>query len=77
MNGIEEKLIEIWKNLFEMESFGIDDNFFELSGDSILHTRFIANVQDEYNIDITYDDYVSHDSICKMAAFIYDKGGRL
>ena len=41
----EEKLLDIWKQLFGYENIGIEDNYFSLGGDSLIATRLISEVQ--------------------------------
>jgi len=35
-NALEEKLVEIWRELLGIERIGIDDNFFEMGGTSLM-----------------------------------------
>ena len=42
---IEEKLVEIWKQVLGLQKVGIHDNFFELGGDSILTIRVVSLAQ--------------------------------
>jgi len=39
---IERILVDIWRELLQVENLGIDDNFFELGGDSILGLQLIS-----------------------------------
>jgi len=41
----EEILSEIWADLLKLEKIGIDDNYFELGGDSIISIRIVAHAQ--------------------------------
>jgi thioesterase domain-containing protein len=41
----EKLLVEIWKNLLRMPEIGIDDNFFDIGGHSLLAAQLIAQVQ--------------------------------
>ncbi len=43
-NDIECMLIDIWKNLLNLENFGVDEDFFDLGGNSLLAVRFVAEV---------------------------------
>jgi len=42
---VEAELITIWENLFNIEHIGIDHNFFELGGDSLLAVSFLLEVE--------------------------------
>lgn len=41
----EQLLIDIWKNLLRLPGIGIDDNFFDIGGHSLLAAQLIAQVQ--------------------------------
>ena len=44
-NEKERILAEVWSQVMEIKEIGIDDNFFDLGGDSILSLRLIANIR--------------------------------
>jgi amino acid adenylation domain-containing protein/non-ribosomal peptide synthase protein (TIGR01720 family) len=41
-NTVEENLVDIWKQVLRVERVGVNDNFFDLGGDSILSLQIIA-----------------------------------
>jgi thioesterase domain-containing protein/acyl carrier protein len=41
---LEARLVAIWEELIEFHPIGVDDDFFELGGDSLLGTRLLANI---------------------------------
>ena len=44
-NDTERKILEIWTDILENNSLGIDDNFFEVGGDSLLASMMITNLR--------------------------------
>ncbi|MGV2135904.1 non-ribosomal peptide synthetase [Agrobacterium vitis] len=44
-NAIEATLLEIWKAVLRREDIGIEDNFFDLGGDSIIGVQIVAKAQ--------------------------------
>ncbi|MFD3167087.1 amino acid adenylation domain-containing protein [Herpetosiphon sp. NSE202] len=41
-NAVEQQLATIWASVLRLEQVGIDDNFFEIGGDSILSIQIVA-----------------------------------
>lgn len=44
-NGAEDTLLAIWKDVLKREDIGVEDNFFDLGGDSIIGVRIVARAQ--------------------------------
>lgn len=42
---LEQELVDAWEDAFEMHPIGIDDNFFDLGGDSLLASRLAARIE--------------------------------
>ncbi len=51
-NSMEEKLVEIWKEVLEVEKIGINDNFFELGGHSLKIISLVLRIIKELGINI-------------------------
>ena len=41
-NQVEQEIAEIWHQLLNVQNLGIDDNFFQIGGDSIISIQFIS-----------------------------------
>jgi len=55
-NDIELFLTELWQELFGSDRIGIDDNFFEIGGHSLLAVRIINRIQTNYAIKLDLKD---------------------
>ena len=44
-NLIEEKLVEIWKQVLVIDNVSVEDDFFDIGGDSILSIQIIARAR--------------------------------
>jgi amino acid adenylation domain-containing protein len=49
---VEVLVADLWTELLQSEELGVDDDFFELGGDSLLATRAAARLRDELAIDV-------------------------
>jgi len=47
-DGLELEIAGIWKKVLGLDSVGVRDNFLELGGSSILATRVLAQIQEEF-----------------------------
>ncbi|MCI4139217.1 phosphopantetheine-binding protein, partial [Bacillus vallismortis] len=66
----EKKLVEIWRNVLDVEDISIDDNFFELGGNSILIINLISVIEDQFNVKLDFKNFISNSTIEKLAPFI-------
>jgi len=51
-NEIETKIVEIWEEVLDLERIGIEDNLFELGGDSIKAIQILSRMREEFEVDI-------------------------
>ena len=69
-NEIEEKLVEIWKEVLGVEKVGINDRFFELGGYSILLIKMHAKVDQLYPGKVKITDLFAYPTVAMLADFI-------
>ncbi|HUQ81694.1 MAG TPA: condensation domain-containing protein [Gemmatimonadaceae bacterium] len=68
-NDIEAKLAAIWRDVLKIDDVGIDDDFFELGGDSLLSIRVIGRAGRE-GIRISPERFFERPTIAHMAASV-------
>jgi amino acid adenylation domain-containing protein len=51
-NDIQERLIQIWREILGKKEIGIDDNFFRLGGHSLKAMRLMAKVSQDFKVNI-------------------------
>jgi amino acid adenylation domain-containing protein len=56
-NRTEKELAAIWQELLGLERVGVEDDFFELGGDSILVNQCIARVREELEVEIPFRQF--------------------
>ncbi|MCP4147470.1 MAG: hypothetical protein GY757_06945, partial [bacterium] len=71
-NELEENLTRLWAAVLEKEkeSIGIDDNFFQLGGQSLKATILIAKIHKELNVKIPLAELFKAPDIRSLAAHI-------
>jgi amino acid adenylation domain-containing protein len=65
-DAAEARLAEIWQELLGIERIGVDDDFFELGGDSVLGLR-IAALARERGIVLSPNQLFTHPTIAALA----------
>ncbi|MEO1591266.1 MAG: non-ribosomal peptide synthetase, partial [Cyanobacteria bacterium J06632_22] len=51
-NLLEVKLAEIWSKTLDISPVGIEDNFFEMGGDSLRAIQLVHQVKDEFDVEL-------------------------
>ncbi len=49
---LENKIFEEWQKLLGIEKIGINDNFFDLGGDSLIGTQLVSRMRKTFSVDI-------------------------
>ena len=63
----ERLLAEIWSAALEIERVGVNDDFFDLGGDSILQIVVVARAK-ERGLELTPRDLFEHPTVSELAA---------
>lgn len=66
LDSNEEKLLQIWKNLLKIDNIDVNDNFFDIGGDSIL----AINMQIEalkYGLELEYADIFNYPTVRQLS----------
>jgi amino acid adenylation domain-containing protein len=68
----EELLAKIWRELLGQSVIGIDDNFFETGGHSLLAMQLMARVRNEFQAELSLRNIFEAPTIAELA-FILDR----
>lgn len=69
----EKMLCQIWQELLNVEQVGVNDDFFELGGNSLLLTTMLTRVYEEWSVEIPVKLLFEHQSIEELAILIEDE----
>ncbi|WP_199609986.1 non-ribosomal peptide synthetase [Flocculibacter collagenilyticus] len=67
---LESQLCQLWSSILGAESVGINRNFFDIGGNSLLMTQLLARLQSDFNVTISYQDFFENASVQAVAAAI-------
>lgn len=68
-NELEEKLVDIWQRILNIERVGINDSFFELGGHSLLAIKLEVEME-KNNFKFTTADIFKYRTIKDISAFL-------
>ena len=69
-NATDSKLIKLLKNILDIDIISMDDNFFEIGGDSLAAINLCVQIQDEFNIQLFVKDVLDHPVIQDLSSII-------
>jgi amino acid adenylation domain-containing protein len=64
---LERTLVELWQRILQVSHVGLDDNFFDLGGDSLLLVAVHSNLQKILQAEISLTDLFEFATIRKLA----------
>ncbi len=65
--AVEQHIVDCWKTLFGIDKIGIDDNFFDLGGNSILATKTVAWLKEAYGVILPVTKIYQHPTASRIA----------
>ena len=74
-NDVERKLVDIWKNVLQVESVGVTDNFFDLGGHSLLFARLVRRLEDAFSVRLSMSAVFQAATLESMAALLANPSG--
>ncbi|MCR3759922.1 amino acid adenylation domain-containing protein [Clostridium felsineum] len=67
---IEKELVNIWKEILDFKDVGVEDNFFDLGGNSMLVISMQAKIEDLYPDKLKVTDIFANPTISKLSKFL-------
>ncbi len=64
---LEKSLAEIWAEVLGIELVGIEDNFLELGGQSLLAITIVSRIRDKYQVDLPMRSLFDSPTIAQLA----------
>ena len=67
---LEERLVDLWAEVLEVEKLGVEDDFFELGGYSLLAVRLLHRVREDFDVEVPPGDLFEQPTVRGLAAAI-------
>ena len=73
-NEIEKQLVKIWSEILGTDEgvIGIDTNFFELGGQSLMAMKLISLLREKFNVKISLETFFQMGTIKQIAGLIQE-----
>lgn len=65
-NDIQRKIVSIWEEVLETDPIGLEDNFFDAGGDSILLVKMQSRINREFQCEISIADFFDNSTVLKI-----------
>ena len=72
-NKTEQQLAEIWQKLLHTEKVGMQDNFFEIGGNSLIATRLMAKIEKTFNLKFPISLLFKAPTIEELSYYVSNK----
>jgi acyl carrier protein len=63
-------IVGIFRRVLEADDVTDDSDFFEAGGDSLLATRVLSAIAREYDVELTFDDFVIAPNAGSLAVLV-------
>jgi acyl carrier protein len=71
-NRIEQQIAEVWRQALKVDRVGINDNFFDLGGHSLLMAQVHSQLNQQFQREIPLIKLLEYPTIRAMAQFMTD-----
>ncbi|ODB35868.1 hypothetical protein BB427_16300 [Pseudoalteromonas sp. BMB] len=70
VDRVESKLIDIWKDLLQLNDLGVDEGFFDVGGNSLTIVSMVNRVNKQFNVSIQLTDAFTHPTVSALASYL-------
>ncbi|WP_072731090.1 non-ribosomal peptide synthetase, partial [Paenibacillus sp. NAIST15-1] len=76
-NSLEQALADLWQEVLGIERVGIEDDFFEIGGQSLRLIQTIGKIRRELKLEISLRDAFAHTTVAKLAQYFEARGSKV
>ncbi|WP_305038963.1 non-ribosomal peptide synthetase [Fulvivirga maritima] len=69
----EQKLLQLWIRFFGQGSIGVDDDFFEIGGDSLKVLTMIGRIHQEMGVELSLNEFFENPTVSKLVKRLEEK----
>ncbi len=72
-NQLEESIAEIWEGILGIGQIGVNDDFTELGGNSLLAVQVVANTAESFQVGLPIDAFFNQPTVRGMAEVVIEQ----
>jgi len=76
-NEIERTITDIWRQVLGIQQVGVNDNFFDLGGDSLLVTQVVGRLRNTFQLDFPLSQLFNFPTIADLARAVAQTGAEI
>ncbi|MFP2933217.1 beta-ketoacyl synthase N-terminal-like domain-containing protein, partial [Pyxidicoccus sp. 3LG] len=69
-SDIERRLLELWRERLGVEQIGLDDNFLEIGGNSLMAAQLLTRLRETFQVQLPLSDLFEAPTVATLAARI-------
>jgi acyl carrier protein len=74
---VELDLVDLWTDLLQADLVGVDDNFFDLGGDSLKAGLFLSRVEESFGAKVPLRQFFAQATIAELGTIIDEQRAAL
>jgi acyl transferase domain-containing protein/long-subunit acyl-CoA synthetase (AMP-forming) len=67
---VQRKMAEVWQHVLAIEEIGIDDDFFELGGNSLLATQLVMEMREAFRMLVPLSNFFETPTVAALSAVL-------
>jgi len=75
LSETESKIMDIWKKVLNISNVGINDNYFDIGGNSINTIQIVSEIKQKFDKEIQIVDLFKYTTIKSLSKFIIGENG--
>lgn len=71
-NVVEQKIAHLWEELLGINKVGVEDNFFDLGGHSLIATQLVSQLRQYFQVELSLNCIFEAPTVAELALIIED-----
>lgn len=67
---VEKVIVDMFSKTLGIDGIGVNDDFFELGGDSLISVQLLAQLRETYQVDVSLADFLSEPTAAVLARLV-------